>query len=72
RRGDRTFDVLGAGVGYLGEFAFGRRLDIRKARAAGRRNVPIFDEQVGFHVGCETQLNFLDFRPQDNSDRDSP
>ena len=50
RRGDRAFDILGAGVGHLGEFAFGGGLDIGKARAAGRRNVLAPDEQVGFHL----------------------
>ena len=72
RRGDGALDILGAGVGHLGEFTFGRGVDIRKARAANSRNVLIPDEQVGFHVGCATQLNFLEFRSQDNSDRASP
>ena len=57
RRGDRALDVLGAGVGHLGEFAFGRGLDIRKARAARRRDVPTSDEQIGFHFGRLAYLN---------------
>ena len=44
RRGDRALDVFGAGVGHLGEFALGRGLDVRKARAASRRNVLTADE----------------------------
>jgi hypothetical protein len=87
RRSDRALDVLGAGVGHLGEFAFGRRLDIGEARAARRRNVSTSDEQIGFHLSRliyrfirelferyaeqyaatrQTQLNFLEFHPQDN------
>ncbi len=33
RRRDRALDVLGTGVGDLGEFSFGRRLDVPPAAA---------------------------------------
>jgi hypothetical protein len=48
-RGHRAFNILGAGVGHLGELALGGGLDIGKVRAAGRRDVLAADEQVGFH-----------------------
>ncbi len=51
RRRDRALDVLGTGVGDLGEFALGRGLDVHEARAAGRRNVLTSDEKIGFHPG---------------------